>query len=93
MKHTWTSFLADNLVGRAAELGFFFIFALFPSLFTANALLGLAARSASHIYYSLLRYLSIVIPHAALGTVLETFNQTTAATTSGKLTFGLVAAI
>lgn len=93
VKHTWTSFLADNLVGRAAELGFFFIFALFPSLFTANALLGLAARSASHIYYSLLRYLSIVIPHAALGTVLETFNQTTAATTSGKLTFGLVAAI
>jgi membrane protein len=93
VKHTWASFLADNLVGRAAELGFFFIFALFPSLFTANALLGLAARSASHIYYSLLRYLSIVIPHDALGMVLDTFNQTTAATTSGKLTFGLVAAI
>jgi membrane protein len=93
VKHTWNSFFADNLVGRAAELGFFFIFALFPSLFTANALLGLAARSASHIYYSLLRYLSIVIPHAALGTVLDTFNQTTAVTTSGKLTFGLVAAI
>jgi membrane protein len=28
-----------------------------------------------------------------MGTVLETFNQTTAAATSGKLTFGLVAAI
>jgi membrane protein len=92
-KHTWNSFFADNLVGRAAELGFFFIFALFPSLFTASSLLGLAARSASHIYYSLLRYLSIVIPHAALGTVLETFNQTTAATSSDKITFGLVAAI
>jgi membrane protein len=93
VKNTWKALLADNLVGRAAELGFFFIFALFPSLFTATSLLGLAARSASHIYYSLLRYLSIVLPHAALGTVLETFNQTTAATTSGKLTFGLVAAI
>jgi membrane protein len=92
-KHTWTSSLADNLVGRAAELGFYFIFALFPSLFTASSLLGLAARSASHIYYSLLGYLSIVIPHAALNTVLDTFNQTTAATTSGKLTFGLIAAI
>jgi membrane protein len=74
-------------------LGFFFIFALFPSLFTATSLLGLAARSASHIYYSLLGYLSIVIPRAAMGTVLETFNQTTAAATSGKLTFGLVFAI
>ncbi len=85
--------LDDNLAGRAAELGFFFIFALFPSLFTATSLLGLAARSASRIYYSLLGYLAIVIPHDALGTVLETFNQTTVAATSGKLTFGLVAAI
>ena len=93
VKHTWTSLLEDNLVGRAAELGFYFLFALFPSLFTATSLLGLAARSASHIYYSLLGYLSLVIPHAAMGTVLDTFSQTTAATTSGKLTFGLVAAI
>jgi membrane protein len=30
-KHTWRSLLDDNLVGRSAELGFFFIFALFPS--------------------------------------------------------------
>jgi membrane protein len=93
VKLTWRALLDDNLAGRAAELGFFFIFALFPSLFTATSLLGLAARSASHIYYSLLGYLAIVIPHDALGTVLETFNQTTVAATSGKLTFGLVAAI
>jgi membrane protein len=93
VKHTWRSLLDDNLVGRAAELGFYFIFALFPSLFTATSLLGLAARSASQIYYSLLGYLAIVIPPDALGTVLETFNQTTVAATSGKLTFGLAAAI
>jgi membrane protein len=35
----------------------------------------------------------LVIPTAALGTVLETFNETTAAATSGRLTFGLIAAI
>jgi membrane protein len=92
-KHTWCSLLDDNLVGRAAELGFFFIFALFPSLFTATSLLGLVARSASQIYYSLLGYLAIVIPHAAMGTVLATFNETTVAATGGKLTFGLVFAI
>lgn len=85
--------LDDNLVGRAAELGFYFLFALFPSLVAATSLLGLAARSASKIYYSLLGYLAIVIPHAAMGTVLDTFNQTTAHTTSGKLTFGLMFAI
>jgi membrane protein len=92
-KHTWTSLLNDNLVGRAAELGFYFIFALFPSLFTATSLLGLAARSAPKIYYSLLGYLSIVLPHDAMSTVLGTFKETTDATTSGKLTFALIAAI
>lgn len=92
-KHTWRSLMEDDLVGRAAELGFYFIFALFPSLFTATSLLSLAARSASRFYYSLLEYLAIVIPHAAMGTVLQTFNETTSAATTGKLTFGLVFAI
>ena len=55
-KHTWRSLLDDNVVGRAAELGFFFIFALFPGLFTATSLLGLAARSASKFYYSLTHF-------------------------------------
>jgi len=90
---TWKCFLSDNLLGRAAELGFYFLFALFPTLFSASSILGLAARSASSIYDKLLHYLAIVIPHAALGTVLVTFNETTAAATSGKLTFGLVAAL
>jgi membrane protein len=92
-KHTWRALLDDNLVGRAAELGFYFIFALFPSLITATSLLGLAARSASQIYTSLLSYLAIVIPHAALGTVLETFQETAVNANGGKLTFGLVFAI
>ena len=90
---TWKWFLADNLLGRAAELGFYFLFALFPTLFCASSLLGLAARSASSIYDKLLHYLAVVIPHAAMGTVLATFNETTAAATSGKLTFGIVAAL
>lgn len=93
VKRTTNSFLDDNLLGRAAELGFYFLFALFPTLVSASSMLGLAARSASHIYYTLLAYLSVVIPPSAMGIVLETFNQTTAASSSGKVTFGLVAAI
>jgi membrane protein len=92
-KNTWNAIFDDNLLGRSAELGFYFLFALFPTLFTACSVLGLAARSAFHIYENLLQYLSIVAPPSALGTVLEAFNQTTAAASSGKLTFGLVAAL
>ena len=92
-KNTWNAILDDNLLGRSAELGFYFLFALFPTLFTACSILGLAARSAFNIYLHLLQYLAIVAPPSALGTVLEAFNQTTAAASSGKLTFGLVAAL
>lgn len=84
---------ADRIFGRSAELGFYFLFALFPTLFSASSILGIAARSAHQFYDRLLDYLALVIPTAALGTVLQTFNETTAAATSGKLTFGLIAAI
>ena len=92
-KNTWDAMLNDNLLGRSAELGFYFLFALFPTLLSACSILGMAARSAVSIYENLLQYLSIVVPPSALGTVLEAFNQTTAAASSGKLTFGLVAAV
>lgn len=93
VKRTWHAIAEDRLFGHAAELGFYFLFALFPTLLCASSILGLAARSASQIYERLLDYLALVIPTAALGTVLSTFNETTAAATSGKLTFGLIAAV
>lgn len=93
LKRTWKAMFADNLLGRAAELGFYFLFALFPTLLSASSILGLAARSASTIYVKLLTYLALVVPTSALGMVLSTFNETTANATSGKLTFGLIAAI
>lgn len=85
--------LADRLFGHAAELGFYFLFALFPTLFCAGTILGLAAQSAHQISDKLLDYLALVIPTSALGTVLSTFNETTAAATSDKVTFSSIAAI
>lgn len=93
IRRTWRSMIADRLFGHAAELGFYFLFALFPTLFCAGSLLGLAARSASKIYDRLLEYLALVIPTAAFGTVLKTFNETTAAASSDKLTLGTIAAV
>ncbi|MGA9586913.1 MAG: YihY/virulence factor BrkB family protein [Terracidiphilus sp.] len=90
---TWKSLVDDKVFGHAAELGFYFLFALFPTLLCASSILGLAARSAYQFYGKLLDYLAVVIPTAALGTVLSTFNETTAAATSGKVTFGLIAAV
>ena len=92
-KKTWKALIDDRVFGHAAELGFYFLFALFPTLLCASSVLGLVARSAFHFYDRILNYLAVVIPTAALGTVLQTFNETTAAASSGKITFGLIAAI
>jgi membrane protein len=92
-KRTWRALIEDRVFGHAAELGFYFLFALFPTLLCASSVLGLVARSAFHFYDRLLNYLAVVIPTTALGTVLQTFNETTASASSGKITFGLIAAI
>jgi membrane protein len=90
---TWKSVIEDRVFGHSAELGFYFLFALFPTLLCASSILGLAARSAFQFYDKLLDYLAVVIPTSALGTVLNTFNETTAASTTGRVTYGLIAAV
>jgi membrane protein len=92
-KRTFSSILDDNLLSRAAELGFYFLFALFPTLVSASSLLGLAARHASDLYASLLQYFALVVPPTAYGIVIQTFNQTAIASTRGKITLGFVAAV
>lgn len=93
LKRTASSFMDDNLLSRAAELGYYFLFALFPTLVFASSILGIAAKKADVVYVAMLHYLSIVIPHSAFQMVMETFNQTAQSATGGKITFGLVAAL
>jgi membrane protein len=93
IERTWRSALGDRLWGHAAELGFYFLFALFPTLFCAGSILGLATQSAHQISDKLLHYLALVIPTTALGTILRTFNETAATATSGKVTFSSIAAV
>jgi membrane protein len=92
-KRTWKAMIGDRLFSIASELGFYFLFALFPALICATTVLGLMARSAADMYQRLLEYMALVVPQSALGMVIHTFNQTTSHASSGKLTFGLLATI
>jgi membrane protein len=92
VKRTFHSFMEDNLLSRAAELGYYFLFALFPTLVSASAIVGLVVRSGD-LYLKLLNYLALVVPPDAFKIVLETFNQTYTHTSGGKLVFGLAAAL
>jgi len=90
---TWRSLLEDDLFGSAAELGYWFLFALFPTLVSATSLIGLAARHGAYNYDRLLHYMALVIPPSAFDIVLATFNEITAASSGRKLTFGLAIAL
>lgn len=92
-RRTINSSVNDRVFSRAAELGFYFLFSLFPALICACAIVGIVARSANELYARLLGYLALVIPTTAMSAVMNTFNQTTAAATSGKITFSLLGAI
>ena len=91
-KRTLHSFNEDNLLSRAAELGYYFLFALFPTLVSASAIFGLVVRRGD-LYLKLLNYLALVVPADAFKMVLDTFNQTTSHSSGGKLVFGLAAAL
>ena len=87
------SFMDDNLLSRSAELGYYFLFALFPTLVSLSAIFGLFAKSAGDVYVKLLNYFALVVPKDAMGLVMDTFNQTTQHSSGGKVTFGLAAAL
>jgi membrane protein len=92
-KRTFKATIHDRLPSIAAELGFWFAFALFPALLFATTILGLAARSAAQVYTKLLAYLALVVPSSALDFVMQIFHQTATNSSTGKLTFGLLATI
>lgn len=93
IRRTAKSTISDRVFGRAAELGFYFLFAIFPALVCASAILGMAARSAHQIYTRLLANMALLVPPSAMDQILNIFNQTAAAASSGKITFGLLVAL
>ncbi len=92
-KRLYASILEDDLAGRAAQLAYYFFFALFPALIAASALIGLAAKSAGDLNEQLLSYFATVIPPTAYQIVADTFKQTTHASSGSKVLLGTLVAI
>jgi len=89
----WNAAIQDRILGHAAELAFYFLFSLFPTLLCASSVLGFIARSAHQFYSRLLDYFALVLPTSALNAVLTVFNEAAATSSSRKIALGLLAAI
>jgi membrane protein len=85
--------LDDDVLGRSAQLAYYFFFALFPGLIAASSVIGLMVSSDSTLANDLLQYLGAVIPPSAFKIVADTLHQTTHGSSGSKILVGLLAAL
>ncbi|HEX4947278.1 MAG TPA: YihY/virulence factor BrkB family protein [Blastocatellia bacterium] len=90
----WASELYDNInedriLGRAAELGYYFMFALFPMLIFLTSLVGFLPEVRETIFKSLAR----VVPGEAMTLVHQTIMDVTRNRNGGLVSFGVLGAL
>lgn len=83
----------DDVFGRAAQLAYYFLLALFPLLLFLISILGAVVGENSQMQADLFRYLGNVLPSDAGKLVQETVKGAIEASGGGKISFGILAAI
>jgi membrane protein len=89
----WTRISDHDIFGRAAQLSYYFLLALFPLLLFLMSLLGYFAQAGSDLRNTLLTYLATVMPYSAVTLVRTTLDEISQSAGGGKLSFGLLAAL
>ncbi len=86
---TWNETNEDNVFGRAAELAFYFLLALFPMLIFLTSLVGFLPGVREAIFTALAKF----VPGEAMRLVSETIYDVTRNRSGGLLSFGVLGAL
>jgi membrane protein len=86
---TWNSTNEDRVFGRAAELAYYFMFALFPMLIFLTSLVGFLPGVREAIFRSLAK----VVPGEAMTVVNQTIFDVTHNRSGGLISFGVLGAL
>ena len=81
------------MFGRAAQLSYYFLLALFPLLIFLTSFIGFVVGSGTGMRHSLFNYLRQVMPSSAFQLVDSTIWEITNASGGGKISFGILAAL
>ncbi len=92
-KTVWKETQDDDVFGRAAQLSYYFLLALFPLLIFLTSIIGLVIGTESGIRQNLFRYLSQVMPSSALQLIESTMQEVTAASSGSKISLGILATL
>ena len=74
-RQVWARSEQDEILGRAAQLSYYFLLALFPLLIFLITLFGYFNGAGSNLQQNLISYLSDVMPPAALQLVVATVDE------------------
>jgi membrane protein len=83
----------DHIFDSAAQVGFYFSFALFPLLLLLVSIAGLTLGATSEYQAELYYYLSQIMPDSAYELVKTTIDEVTQNSSGGKITIGIVIAL
>ena len=92
-KKVYDEAMSEDIVSNAAQVAFYFIFALFPLLLFLLSLFGLVLGSAENMRQELFAYLAQVIPASAVTLIRQTLDEVVQGSSGGKLTFGFLLAL
>lgn len=93
LKKLYIKAVEDDIFSSAAQVAFYFSFAIFPLLLFLVTLLGLVLGSDNDFRSDLYYYLGRIMPISAFELVQMTMEEITANSSGGKLTIGLLIAI
>jgi membrane protein len=85
--------IANNVLGRAAELAFYFLFALFPLILLMMTLFGLFTSHSIELQNDLLSFFADFLPPTAFELLRRVATELAAHASRGKLTFGFASAL
>jgi membrane protein len=93
VRQVYQKAMEEDIGSNAAQVAFYFIFALFPLLLFVLSIIGLVLGSAEGIRSQLFLYLHEVIPDSALRIIIDSVNEVMQSGSGGKLTFGILLAL
>jgi membrane protein len=93
-RRLWLQLWEDEVLGRCAELAYFFLFSLFPLLVFLTTLLGYLAGESAALRWNLFWYIARLSPSDDVTALInDTLNEITASRSGGKLYLSLLAAV
>lgn len=93
LKRLYDKIFEEDILSSAAQVAFYFSFAIFPLLLFGLTLFGLVLESADDLRGELFFYLGQIMPYSAYELVTDTIKEVTENSSGGKLTLGLFIAL